>query len=244
MLYQDRLTGMLHEVPDGQVQGFGYGESPEGVGEAQMVYDGLGNPLGFSFRRALGNLARKATPFASSLPGPWGMIASRALPMVSRAMAPSSQPRPPMQSMAPPQYMPAQMEPEPAGAEIGETPMVYSRPGTYAIQGRPPMQPMMRPPVPPRWVPASAAHWSAARPPVWSPRPQAMGPWMRPGIPAGWQRPQVPYTGVQPRRVYMRCAVWRGPTGLVPINPGQPPVAPVPAAAPPGPGRYRRRHRR
>lgn len=249
MLYQDSLSGTLYEVPERPAQGFGYGENPEGVGEAQMVYDGLGNALGFSFRRALGNLARKAAPFASALPGPWGLIASSALPIVSRAMAASSQPRPPMQSMAPPQYMPAQMEPEPAGAEVGEVPMIYPRPGSYSIQGRPTMPPIMRPPVPPRWIPASPAHWGPGRPPVWSPRPPgAMGPpmygGMRPGIPAGWQRPQVPYTGVQPRRVYMRCAVWRGPSGLVPIHPGQPPVAPVPAAAPPGPGRYRRRHRR
>ena len=53
MLYQDRLTGMLHEVPEGQVQGWGYAETPEGVGEGQMVYDGLGNPLGWGFLKKL-----------------------------------------------------------------------------------------------------------------------------------------------------------------------------------------------
>jgi hypothetical protein len=236
MLYQDRLTGMLHEVPDSQVGG--YGEEPFGVGEGQMVYDGLGNPLGFSFKRAFGNLLSKAVPFASALPGPWGMIASRAIPFVRRAMAPARPSPPPMQNVqnfAPPQFMPPQMEPEPAGAEVGEMPMVYSRPGTYPMQ--------MRPPVSPRWIPASPAHWSAGRPPGWSPRPPAV---MRPPIPAGWRRPQVPYTGVQPRRAYMRCAVWRGPTGLVPINPGQPSIAPAvaPAAAPMGSSRYRSRGRR
>ena len=226
MLYQDTLTGMLHEVPDSQVGG--YGEEPYGVGEGQMVYDGLGNPLGFSFRRAFSKLAAKAVPFASAIPGPWGAIASRALPLVSRAMAP---PRPSSPSM---QFMPPQMEPEPAGAEIGEMPMVYSRPGTYPMQ--------MRPPVPPRWVPPTPAHWSRATPARWSPQQSVA---MRPPIPAGWRRPQVPYTGVQPRRVYMRCAVWRGPTGLVPINPGQPPVAPAAVpAAPMGSRRYRSRARR
>jgi hypothetical protein len=220
MLYQDRLTGMLHEVPEGQVQG--YAETPEGVGEGQMVYDGLGNPLGWGF---LKKLVKTVTPFASAIPGPWGLVASRALPMINRAMASSRPPPPlpPMQNMSPP----PQMELDPAAA-MGEVPSVYQRPGTY------------RPPVPPRWIPATRAHWSAGKPASIQP-PVAMGP---PPIPAGWKRPGVPYTGVQPRRVYMRCAVWRGPGGLVPINPGQPPVAPPPAAAPIGPSRYRSRRRR
>ena len=136
MLYQDTLTGLLHEVPDPQVQG---------LGEAQMVYDGLGNPLGFSFRRALGKLAAKALPLVSAVPGPWGMIASRALPAFSRAMLSTGPPRPPVQ-MPLPNLAPPQMEPEPA--EVGEMPTVYSRPGMY---------PMIRPPVPGRWAPTDSA---------------------------------------------------------------------------------------
>lgn len=235
MLYQDRLTGLLHEVPDGPVQGFGYGENPDGIGEPQMVYDGLGNPLGFSFKRALGKLAAKAAPFAATL-GPWGMVASRALPLVSRAMlAPHRPPMPP-----PLQFMPPQMEPEPVGSEIGEMPMAYPRPGTYPMSMRQPT-PIVRQHAAPRWIPASPAHWSRPTPAQWGPAAA-----MRPPIPAGWRRPGVPYTGVQPRRLYMRCAVWRGPGGLVPINPGQPAVAPQPAAAPAPMGhrRVRRRHRR
>jgi hypothetical protein len=220
MLYQDTLTGLLHEVPDPQVQG---------LGEAQMVYDGLGNPLGFSFKRALGKLAAKALPLASAVPGPWGLIASRALPVFSRAMLSTGPPRPPVQTPMQ-NFGPPQMEPEPAGTEVGEMPPVYSRPGMY------PTRPMIRQQVPARWIPASPAHWSRGVPAA-----------MRPPIPAGWRRPQIPYTGVQPRRVYMRCAVWRGPGGLVPINPGQPPIAPpagVVPGAPMGPRRPRRRHRR
>src|SRR5262249_25673639 len=34
--------------------------------------------------------------------------------------------------------------------------------------------------------------------------------------PLGWIRPPLPYTGLGPRRLYMRCAVWPGPRGLVP----------------------------
>src|SRR5207244_2880738 len=41
-------------------------------------------------------------------------------------------------------------------------------------------------------------------------------PSFRPPWPLGWQRPQLPYTGLGPRRLYMRCAVWPGPRGLVP----------------------------
>jgi hypothetical protein len=39
---------------------------------------------------------------------------------------------------------------------------------------------------------------------------------MRRPWPRGWRRPPLPYTGLGPRRLYMRCAVWPGPKGLVP----------------------------
>ena len=250
MLYQDTLTGMLHEVPDSQVYGLGYGEDPYGVGEAQMVYDGLGNPLGFSFKRAfssIGKFISKAAPFATAILGPYGQIINRALPIVSRAFSSGRPAGPPMQNQAPPQFVPPQMEPEPAGAEIGEMPMVFSRPGgMYSTSMRPGMQAGWQP-TPAGWRPTPAG-WRPT-PAGWRPTPAAMRPpmpaWMRPRIPAGWKRPQVPYTGVKPRRLYMRCAVWRGPGGLVPINPGQPAVAPaVPAAVSMGSGRHRSRGRR
>lgn len=73
-------------------------------------------------------------------------------------------------------------------------------------------------------------------------------------LPLGWNRPQLPYTGLGPRRLYMRCAVWPGPRGLVPAHaanmppgtlPGQPGVPGFPAPmAPYGGGRRRRRGRR
>jgi len=71
-------------------------------------------------------------------------------------------------------------------------------------------------------------------------------------LPAGWVRPPLPYTGLVPRRLYMRCAVWPGPKGLVPqqaltMQP-QPPLLPG-ALPPPGgptfvPGHRARRHHR
>src|SRR5215831_18708980 len=35
-------------------------------------------------------------------------------------------------------------------------------------------------------------------------------------MPPGWVRPPVPYTGIQPRRLYLRCSAWRGDPGYVP----------------------------
>jgi hypothetical protein len=63
--------------------------------------------------------------------------------------------------------------------------------------------------------------------------------------PLGWIRPSLPYTGLGPNRLYMRCAVWPGPKGLVPALAAQMPAAgPVGPGGPGGPGGRRRRFRR
>jgi hypothetical protein len=86
------------------------------------------------------------------------------------------------------------------------------------------------------------------------PRPAFPFPFFRP---PGWIPRPVPYTGIPPRRMYMRCAVWPYRPGLVPawaaqMQPGVPGALPgqvpgaLPGAAAPG-GRHRRgrfRHRR
>jgi hypothetical protein len=52
------------------------------------------------------------------------------------------------------------------------------------------------------------------------------------GMPTGWVRPGMPYTGLGPTRMYMRCATWPGPAGLVPATAAQAtPAAAAPAAA-------------
>jgi hypothetical protein len=90
----------------------------------------------------------------------------------------------------------------------------------------------------------------APRPPAAPlPLPGSMPrPW-----PSGWIRPSLPYTGLGPRRLYMRCAVWPGPRDLVPghaanMPPGAQPAVPVmpvmPAVMPPFRGGRRRHHRR
>jgi hypothetical protein len=82
------------------------------------------------------------------------------------------------------------------------------------------------------------------------PSPATMFPGMmpfRPPMPAGWVRPSLPYTGLGPKRLYMRCAVWPGPRDMVPayaqnaapgLLPGTPP-GPMPM-----PYHHRRHHRR
>lgn len=199
MLYEDPVTGALHEVPDSQV-GWGYGEDPYAMGE--VVYDGLGNPVGFSFRKAFGKLVKKAVPFATSMLGPYGQIINRALPIVRRALGPVAQ----RAALAARQQAMQQL------SGYGEAPPAIAPPQGAA------MAPM------------------AAR---------------RPGH---WVRPPVPYTGMRGRRLYLRCAAWPGPQGLVPANaaqvvmaPGQPGPTTVvtPPAAPGAPRRYgRSRYRR
>jgi hypothetical protein len=59
--------------------------------------------------------------------------------------------------------------------------------------------------------------------------------------PVGWVTTALPYTGTQPRRMYLRCSTWPGEPGLVPAfamqpGPGQP-------GGPGGRGGRRRRRR-
>src|SRR5262249_8903269 len=73
-----------------------------------------------------------------------------------------------------------------------------------------------------RWiqVPVPAGAMPARRP--WPPR--SIPPSRRPGR-LGWLRPSLPSTGLGPTRLYMRCAVWPGPQGLVPAVAAQTPAA-------------------
>ena len=180
MLYQDSLTGMLHEVPDAQVYGLGLAEDPYSIGESQVVYDGLGNPIG-----ALPFLAAALPALSSALPAIGGLV-SKFLPGVSSMLGPAGQAL---------QQIPG----------VGQA--LSSIVGGGAGGG----------PVP---SPSAVIGGMAARFPGSTP------PW-----PLGWIRPQLPYTGLGPRRLYMRCAVWPGPRGLVPAIAAQAPAAPAQAAA-------------
>src|SRR5262245_42921278 len=75
--------------------------------------------------------------------------------------------------------------------------------------------------------------------------PSAPGCPFRPPCPTGWVHPPLPYTGLGPKRLYMRCAVWPGPHGLVPGFAQNLPPQAVPGAAPPAlPYMGGRRHHR
>ena len=213
MLYEDPVTGALHEIPESQV-GWGLAEDPYGMGE--VVYDGLGNPVGFSFRKAFGRLVKKAAPFATSMLGPYGQIINRALPLVRQALRPVAQ----------------------------QTAQAIRQQALQQMNGFGEAAP----------APMPAAPVAVAPPPVAAAAP--MGP-MRPmpgRPPARWVRPGVPYTGLRGRRLYLRCAAWPGPKGLVPaiaaqaaaapVQPGPPPTVVAPPAVIASRGRYGRYRRR
>src|SRR5437867_13380028 len=68
MLVRDTMTGYLHEVPDSALYGGGFAESPEQIGEGQVVFDGLGNPVGIlPFLPAIAGLASQALPAIAGL---------------------------------------------------------------------------------------------------------------------------------------------------------------------------------
>jgi hypothetical protein len=198
MLYQDGL-GMLYEVPEPNLYGLGYVNDPYGVGESQVVYDGLGNPVGMwpfdDIGKAVGGLVKSALPaVASFIPG--GSLISQMLPSVAQALAPSAPAAPQVPQVMPPAAMP--------GAYPGVPGMQMTMPGGYpGAPGFPAFQPGAFPGTP-----------GMPYPP-----------------PPGWIQPQVPYGGLSPRRLYMRCSVWPGPNGLVPEMAAQAPLAPAQAAA-------------
>ena len=107
----------------------------------------------------------------------------------------------------------------------------------------------MRPPMPAAMPPVAAGAVQTALAPTTGLMPYQPPVPFAPPMPPGWVHPAVPYTGLQPRRFYMRCAAWPGPRGLVPAAAAtMAPGAVTPGVAPPAvvsPIRgYRPRHRR
>ena len=239
MLVQDTLTGYLHEVPDSQLYEPEYAEYPEPMGE--VAYDGFGNPVGFAF---LAPLAAKLAPMAlQRLPGilrgvkgaikrfvPVARAVQRALPGAIQQFVPAAR--------AFQQALPAAVQQfAPAAQAFQQAPpgvVQQFAPVAQAFQQPPPAA--MEQPMP---APGGEAEFAEV------PYPVMTTPFRRPP-PPGWIPRPYPYTGVRPRRVYMRCLVWRGPRGLVPARAAHtPPTAVAPpataAAAQPAVGRMRRR---
>ncbi len=164
----------------------------------QMVFDGLGNPIGF---------------------GPLLNLVTAPVRGLVNAFRPSS----PAQAAA---HVPVQVAPPPVP---GASPFPFPLPGFPGFPGGLPGFPGLSPTGFP--LPGAGFRFPLRRAPH----------------PVGWITPALPYTGVAPRRLYMRCATWAGPAGLVP-GPQMAPTA-FPGVAPPGmspmgPSGYARRRRR
>jgi hypothetical protein len=220
MLAQDPSTGYFHEIPESFAplpEGAGYGYN--GLGEP--VYDGFGNPVGF----------------LPGVIGGAGKILGGMMPL------------PPMQD---PSTGYLHEVPE-SSASVGEA--VYDGLGNPVgfLPALTALLPALAPAVgglfkglfPSPGVPAPPPTYAPLQPGVTQPGQPWRPPW-RPPWPLGWQRPPLPYTGLGPQRMYMRCAVWPGPRGLVPghaltMMPGAPGAPGMPGAAP---GFRRRRRRR
>ncbi len=142
MLFQDRLTGYLHEIPDYPYASY---TAPQQYGLSEVVYDGLGNPVGIA-------------PLIAALP----TIISAAAPLISDIIGGLTKKAPPAAPpVAPPEYGPPT---EPVTA----APMMA--PGPYApcppcpmpfMPQRAPMMPFQEQsdyppamyPAPAQWVP-------------------------------------------------------------------------------------------
>jgi hypothetical protein len=221
MLVQDTLTGYLHEVPDSQAYGAYLGEPPDQM--AEVAYDGFGNPVGLAF---LAPLAAKFAPSAiKALPGifrgvkgaikrfvPVARAVQRALPGAIQQFVPAAR--------ALQQAVPAAIQ--------------QFAPAAQAFQQAPPG-------VVQQFAPVAQAYQQGLPGPMPGPSeetefaevpyPMLTAPVRRPP-PPGWIPRPSPYTGLRPRRVYMRCLVWRGPKGLVPARAAQTAaIAPSAAAA-------------
>ncbi|SRR6266545_584382 len=161
MLAQDPFTGNLHEVPYPQVPGFG-----------QVLYDGLGNPVGGLFDSLLSPIKS----LVGNLPIVGGLVNS----LLPGGAPPAAMVAPPP-PYAQPSPFPSPFLPSPSGML------------SNLLPSRMPLR---------RCVP-----------------------------PVGWTTPALPYTGTAPRRLYLRCSVWPGQSGLVPVNPGQWPQTAAQAGA-------------
>ena len=231
MLIRDNF-GYFHQVPDRV--------PASAVPASQVVYDGLGNPVGhlgdfWDIVKSVGGAI--AAPFTAPLQA-IGQAVAPALPAIGQAIG---QALPAVGSM-----LTAPLTAPFAGplqAISGLVGGLLPHPAMPPAPGFP-----MAPP------PPAMAYQPGFQVPPPGPYPHPFPP--RTPWPTGWIQAPLPYTGLGPKRVYMRCAVWPGDAGLVPefAAHAQPagPVAPGlpggPAAPSPYPAfrQFRRhfRHRR
>lgn len=256
MLMQDSLTGHLHEVPT-FAEGEPYGE---------VAYDGFGDPVGYFGRR---RRRRAPEPAPQAVPPP--------MPMPPEGLGPEGgEEMPGGEEMGEVVYdglgNPIGWSPFEPFKAIGKAVGGALTAPFRALQsiGRATGLPIPGAALPfaagllPVLARRLAAHRRAIQQHQMAGRPvpaaltqsfqnilaQLRRARMRGGRrwPLGWRRPPLPYTGLGPRRVYMRCAMWPGPKGLVPAYAAQIPAAAIQQAAQMAAqralGMRRRRHRR
>ena len=219
MLAQDPMTGYLHEIPDtAALYGYG-GYGGYGYGEYPDVVGEL--PYGYD---GLGYPV--GLPFLAPLAAAAGPLLAKAAgaiaPIVSKVL--------------------------PGAGQLVSNLLPGLLPG--GVPGAPPMPALPMPPLPglpglpvPGGMPGFPVPGAMPGPGMMGPRPFFRAP-----SPVGWVTPALPFTGTKPRRLYMRCAVWPGPNGMVPGFATQPlptvPAVPVPGVAVPAMALRRRRRRR
>jgi hypothetical protein len=231
MMVQDQYSGYIHEVPDQQM-GYGLGE---------VVYDGFGNAVGWNPLDTIGRVI--TAPFTAPI-----SLAQQGISAIGNLARGAS-------NVA-----------QGAGNIIGQAaqlPFNIASQGMNAIgQGLNTAGQAIGnlvPPMPGMPMPFPGAPFPTPGSPGGSmyPYQPPYGAFQRPHHwPTGWVRPNLPYTGLGPQRMYMRCAVWPGPSGLVPGSaanmppgsvpglPGLPGMPGMPGLPMMGGGRRRRRRRR
>lgn len=139
MLYQDRLTGYLHEIPD-----YAYGSyaAPYGYGLGDVAYDGLGNPLGIGpLLAALPTIISAAAPLISEIIGG----------LTKKAPPPPPPPAPPEYGPPGPTMPPASYAPCPPCPPC-PMPFMPQRAPMMPFPEEPDYPPAMAPP-PAQWAP-------------------------------------------------------------------------------------------
>jgi hypothetical protein len=238
MLAQDPVSGFVHEVD----------ETPDlseyHVGE--VVYDGLGQPLGLfplipliaSALPAIASAAKAVLPAVTKIIPKVGSLVS--------SLVPSGGPMPAPPVVAPaPAIVPV---PTPVPTPVPSTVVAPSGPSQIVVVRRPRRRRRKRM-VYEDGRTGFLHELPFLSPPWWRLRQmmQARAPGYQRPYPIGWTTPALPYTGMQPRRLYMRCSVWPQRAGLVPqfanqMVPGTPGYPGYPGQ--PGAGMGGRRRRR
>jgi hypothetical protein len=223
---------MIEEIPD-------LGEYDVG----EVAYDRLGQPLGLF---PLIPLIASALPAIASAAKSVIPAISKALPQVTNivsSLAPQGGAAPP--PMPAPSLAPVPVVPVPT--PVPSTVVAPKGPTQVVIVRR--SRRRRRKPMVVEDGRTGFLHEFPINPMLWRMRALNRPPGYQRPWPIGWVTPALPYTGMQPRRLYMRCSVWPQRAGLVPqfatqMAPGMPGYPGQPGLPAPGGARRRRRGRR